>query len=68
VPNNPHRITLQKFWNEMGVETQDEKLELLDEYFAESICPALCDEGCEVEPDGHCPHGCPSMLLIAGLV
>jgi len=30
--------------------------------------PALCDHGCEVEPDGTCPHGCPSILLAAGLI
>jgi hypothetical protein len=25
-----------------------------------------CD--CEVEPDGQCYHGCPSLLLVMGLV
>ena len=24
--------------------------------------------GCRVEPDGHCPHGKPSWLLIMGLI
>lgn len=32
------------------------------------VAPACCREGCEVEPDGHCEHGCPSVLLALGLV
>jgi hypothetical protein len=35
---------------------------------AEENAPALCDEGCEVEPDGTCPHGCPSILRAAGII
>jgi len=27
-----------------------------------------CPHGCEVEPDGHCPHGYSSPLLILGLI
>jgi len=30
--------------------------------------PALCEQGCEVEPDGKCCHGCPSILRVAGLI
>jgi len=45
----------------------------LDEALAEysdldDIYPALCSEDCQVEPDGHCPHGAPSLLLAAGLI
>ena len=25
--------------------------------------PACCSEGCTVEPDGHCSHGYPSVML-----
>jgi hypothetical protein len=25
-------------------------------------------DGCTVEPDGHCPHGFPSWLLIEGFI
>lgn len=28
--------------------------------------PACCDEGCEVEPDGYCEHGHPSVLVALG--
>ncbi len=34
----------------------------------ESIVPACCDEGCEVEPDGFCEHGYPSILLKLGVI
>lgn len=27
-----------------------------------------CEDGCMVEPDGVCPHGCESPLLEAGLI
>ena len=32
------------------------------------IVPACCTEGCEVEPDGTCEHGCPSVLLAMGVI
>lgn len=30
--------------------------------------PACCSEGCQVEPDGRCPHGCPSVMLAVGII
>lgn len=27
-----------------------------------------CEEGCTVEPDGHCPHGFESAALTAGVI
>lgn len=45
---------------------------LLEEFgedvLTDSIVPTRCPEECEVEPDGRCPHGYPSVLLAAGLV
>ena len=29
---------------------------------------AKATDGCRVEPDGHCPHGHPSWLLVAGVI
>ena len=29
---------------------------------------AKATDGCEVEPDGHCEHGKPSWLLVAGVI
>ncbi len=36
--------------------------------FEDENAPALCDHGWEVEPDGKCCHGCPSILRAAGLI
>lgn len=29
---------------------------------------ARATDGCKVEPDGVCPHGCKSWLLVLGLI
>lgn len=44
-----------------------EGLSLMDVAFS-SVVPACCSEGCQVEPDGHCPHGNESVLLAEGLI
>ena len=36
--------------------------------FGDENTPALCGDGCEVEADGRCPHGCRSILLAAGMI
>jgi hypothetical protein len=36
--------------------------------FGDANALALCTEHCEVEPDGTCPHGCPSFMRAAGLI
>ena len=60
------QITLQEWLAQNGYSSADEALaeysELDDSY------PALCSDGCQVEPDGHCPHGAPSLLLAMGLI
>jgi hypothetical protein len=38
------------------------------ESLLDSIVPACCIEGCEVEPDGTCSHGNPSVLLEMGVI
>jgi hypothetical protein len=43
-------------------------LETLIEWEAEGGCQAACPEGCWVEPDGVCPHGNPSWLIVLGLI
>ncbi len=35
---------------------------------SDSIVPACCSDGCEVEPDGTCEHGFPSVLLAEGMI
>lgn len=45
---------------------QIEKQEELFEMVAGGLCTAT--DGCVVEPDGVCEHGCESVLLAAGLI
>ncbi len=62
---NPFRIKASQVARDMGFENT---MEMLEEYGHESVMPACCKEGCEVEPDGTCEHDCPSVLLAMGLI
>jgi hypothetical protein len=46
--------------------SEEETLEMhgvsLADLIYDSVVPACCSEGCEVEPDGECEHGNPSVL------
>jgi hypothetical protein len=46
--------------------TEVPDVETLEEWQAEGGSEAL--DGCWVEPDGTCPHGKPSWLLVLGYV
>jgi hypothetical protein len=41
-------------------------MEQIEEWVYDSVCDAT--DGCEVEPDGTCPHGHRSWLLRLGLI
>ena len=41
-------------------------IEQLEEWICDGICEAT--DGCTVEPDGECEHGCPSWLIELGLI
>jgi hypothetical protein len=60
---NVHRLTMDQFLEQSG-----RTIEEICVLIGEENAPALCDEGCEVEPDGVCPHGCPSILRAAGMI
>lgn len=62
---NPHRLSLAETAADCGFESIDE---MLKHATFDSVSPACCDEGCETEPDGRCEHGCPSVLMAAGLI
>lgn len=64
-PVNPYRIKIKQLAEEYGYE---DSYEFLESECQDSIVPACCTEGCEVEPDGVCEHGCPSALRAAGLI
>ena len=40
----------------------------LMQWETEGGCEAACPHGCWVEPDGRCPHGKPSWLIVMGLI
>jgi hypothetical protein len=41
-------------------------MEVIEAQHAEGVCDAT--DGCQVEPDGQCPHGCSSWLVELGLI
>lgn len=43
-------------------------IENIEELESESVVPACCEEGCEVEPDGVCEHRHPSVFLALGII
>jgi hypothetical protein len=47
-------------------ETDEPDDEMLQEWVMDSLVEST--DGCEVEPDGTCPHGHPSWLMRLGLV
>jgi hypothetical protein len=65
-PKNPHRIPVREWIEDQGFDSIEDAIE--SGAFNDSVVAALCDEYCEVEPDGRCPHGCPSPLLALGLI
>jgi hypothetical protein len=58
-------ISLKEWLAQNGYASADEALADFNEL--DGAYPALCSEDCQVEPDGRCPHGGPSLLLALGL-
>lgn len=54
------RISVKRTLDAHGLELED--------LMHDSVVPACCIEGCEVEPDGRCEHGNPSVLLAMGVI
>jgi hypothetical protein len=62
---NPSRITLSEMLKKQGRSFEDMVSAVM---FGDENATALCEEQCEVEPDGTCPHGCPSFMRAAGII
>ena len=62
------KITLDEWKGQNGVNSEADLESILYDASDSGICPALCDEGCEAEPDGHCPHGAESLMLALGII
>lgn len=62
------RISVKTLQSDYGIKTNDQWLSQLGTWMHAGVVPALCEDGCEVEPDGCCEHGHPSVLLVAGVI
>lgn len=62
-----HRITLDQLANEYGYDDIIDAIEG-ERWAYDSVVPALCALGCEVEPDGTCEHDNPSVLRALGII
>lgn len=60
------RLTLEEWLQQNSHSSAEEALADYSEL--DAVYPALCPEDSEVEPDGHRPHGAPSLLLALGLI
>ncbi len=63
---NPFRLGLKAWRAREGLVDFDAFMDFLAS--VDGQCPALCTEGCETDPDGGCPHGCPAVLIAAGVI
>jgi len=59
---NPYLISASEALTHAGFE-YDTLEQFIRDSLWEGTSPACCLEGCIVEPDGACPHGCPSILI-----
>jgi hypothetical protein len=64
---NPYLITATEALENEGF-TPDTLEDFTRNAMWEATSPACCTEGCVVEPDGTCSHGCPSILIALGLI
>lgn len=62
---NDYKITVKQVAEDYGY---DDISEFVQEMCQDSVVPACCSDGCEVEPDGICEHGCKSVLLSLNLI
>ena len=64
---NPYLITATDALENEGF-TPDTLEQFTRNAMFDATSPACCTEGCVVEPDGACSHGCPSILIALGLI
>jgi hypothetical protein len=63
--NNTNLLTIAEYLKRDGRTLMEPAYAVL---LRDENAPALCEHGCEVEPDGNFCHGCPSILRAAGLI
>jgi len=52
-------LTIEEYMGRSGYNLR----EIAEKVLRGKALPALCEHGCEVEPDDNCPHGCPSLAV-----
>lgn len=62
------RISIKQFRKDEGLESTAEFQGFLRDCISDGYAPALCEDGCDVEPDGECEHGHPSILMALELI
>lgn len=62
------RISIKQFRKDEGLEGEAEFQGFLRGCIMDGYAPALCEDGCDVEPDGECEHGHLSILMVMGLI
>jgi hypothetical protein len=64
------KMTLADWRAREGLQDEDALTEFLSGCIADAVCPTLCESlDCDdVEPDGECRHGHPSVLREMGLI
>jgi hypothetical protein len=71
IEKNEHHVSVEEVMKREGYEDEEAFIaDLLQELTAErrTGVPATCDLGCNVEVDGKCPHGQPSVLMASPFV
>lgn len=62
------RISEKQFRKDEGLESPEKFSRFLLDCIMDGYAPALCEDGCDVEPDGECEHGHPSILMAKGMI
>lgn len=62
---NENRMSVLRLAESHGY---DDVMTFVEEVCSDSVVPACCAEGCDVEPDGRCCHGNPSPLIALGFI
>ncbi len=62
------QMTMHEFRVFHSIENGTDMMEAMEQWSTDSVVPAVCSQGCEIEPDGHCEHGCPSIMIRMGVI
>ncbi len=60
------KYTIPDLLDTYDVGSFDDAMAALRDEASDGVVSTPCPDGCQVEPDGECPHGHPSWLVILG--